>query len=75
MIKREPYRMLKAWLVENDISQSELADVLGTTPNYLNKKINGTGPDFRLSEVRKINTSLGIPINIFFNLKVPIKER
>lgn len=75
MAKRKPYRALKAWLIENDISQSELATTLGTTSNYVNKKINGTGPDFRLSEVRKANSDLGIPIDIFFTLKVPLKEQ
>lgn len=75
MESREPYRDLKGWLLSNGISQSEVASALGTTPNYLNKKINGHGPDFKLSEVRKINRIFGTPVDIFFKIKVPLKEQ
>lgn len=75
MAKRAPYLALKAWMIQNEVSQSELANKLGTTSNYINKKINGTGPDFRLSEVRKANKSLGVPIDIFFKIDVSIKEQ
>jgi transcriptional regulator with XRE-family HTH domain len=73
-MKREPYLGLKGWLSEHGVSQIELAKVLGTTSNYINKKINGTGPDFKLSEVRIINSQLGVPVELFFEIKVPIKE-
>ena len=48
MEHRKPYLELKGWMASHNISQVEMAKVLGTTPSYVNKKINGTGPDFRL---------------------------
>lgn len=69
------YRNLKGWLVARNISQSEVAELLGTTPNYVNKKLNGTGPDFRLSEARKLHSNFGAPMAYFFEVNVPIKER
>lgn len=75
MDKREPYFAFKGWLSSNGISQTEVANALKTSPNYLNKKINGYGPDFKLSEVRKINKVFGTPVDIFFKIKVPLKER
>lgn len=75
MEHRKPYLELKGWMAAHNITQVEMAKILGTTPNYVNKKINGTGPDFKLSEARKLATNLKIPIDIFFAVKVPIKER
>lgn len=69
------YGNLKGWLVARDISQAEVASLLGTTPNYVNKKLNGTGPDFRLSEARKLHESLGAPMAYFFEVSVPSSER
>lgn len=75
MERRKPYLELKGWMASHNISQVEMAKVLGTTPNYVNKKINGTGPDFKLSEARRLAATLKIPIDIFFAVKVPIKEQ
>lgn len=75
MKNRQPYLELKGWMASHDITQIKMAEVLGTTPSYVNKKINGTGPDFKLSEARKLATKLKIPIDIFFAVEVPIKER
>lgn len=69
------YRDLKGWLVARGISQNKVASFLGTTPNYVNKKLNGTGPDFRLSEARKLHTSFGVPMAYFFEVDVPFSER
>mgnify|MGYP005791346871 FL=1 len=74
MIKREPYFKLKGWMVEHSISQQDIADVLDTTANNVNKKINGTGPDFRLNEARKLVAKFHMPMSLFFDVKVPIKE-
>lgn len=74
MERRDTYNSLKGWMSEHDLTQVELAKALGTKPNYINKKINGTGPDFTLSEVREINRKFGIPIALFFEVKVPLKE-
>ena len=75
MEHRKPYLELKGWMASHNISQVEMAKVLGTTPSYVNKKINGTGPDFKLSEARKLAAKLKIPIDIFFAVKVTIKEQ
>lgn len=69
------YNDLKGWLVAHDIAQTTVASALGTTPNYVNKKLNGTGPDFRLSEARKMHESLGVPMAYFFEVSVPSKEQ
>ncbi|MBM6414019.1 helix-turn-helix domain-containing protein [Lacticaseibacillus paracasei] len=70
-MKNPGYGNLKGWLVARKISQSEVAKLLGTTPNYVNKKLNGTGPDFRMSEARKLHASFGVPMAYFFEVNVP----
>lgn len=75
MREREPYRKLKGWMIEHSISQQELADVLETTSNNINKKINGTGADFKLKEARKLVSKFQMPMSLFFEIKVPIRER
>ena len=55
MKKRIIYRQLKGWLVSNNISQKRVGEIIGTTANVVNKKINGTGSDFKLSEARALH--------------------
>lgn len=73
--QREPYSALKGWMVANEVSQSDFAKTLGTTRNYISKKINGLGPDFSLNQARILAKSYGFPIAYFFTIDVPIKER
>lgn len=75
MNKREPYFKLKGWMVEHSISQQDIANVLNTTPNNVNKKINGTGSDFRLNEARKLVSKFHMPMSLFFDVKVPLREQ
>lgn len=75
MKTREPYSSLKGWLVANKISQIKVAEVFETTPNVVNKKLNGTGTDFTLSEARELCNKFGIPADYFFNLFVPQKGK
>lgn len=75
MREREPYWELKGWMKSHDVTQSEIAEVLNTKANYVNKKINGTGPDFKLSEARLLSERLGVPLSLFFAVKVPLKEQ
>ena len=72
---REPYMELKGWLTEHNIRQSEIAEVLGTTGNVVNKKINGTGSDFTLLQARKLVKHFGMPGYIFFTVHDPLKEQ
>lgn len=74
MREREPYWELKGWMSSHGVSQSQIAKALGTNANYINKKINGTGPDFKLSEARTLSEQLGVPLSLFFTIKVPVKE-
>lgn len=61
-----PYTKLKAYLDEIGMKQSELAEVLNISPVALNQKLNGTGGDFSVSEVRSICLTLGISADEFF---------
>ncbi len=63
--KRAPYNELKGWMVANGISQHDFALSLGTTDNYINKKLNGTGPDFKLSEARFLSIKYKFPVVLF----------
>lgn len=60
-------RKLKSLLVENGISQKELAKNLGLTPQGLNRKLNGKST-FTIVEADKISIILKIkePNKIFF---------
>jgi len=64
--KHEPYRKLKALLVERNIPQSELASHLDKSPSGLNQNLNGTGGDFSLSDVRKTCDFLQISADDYF---------
>jgi len=74
MDRRPKYLGLKGWLVSNNITQEKVAKRLNTTPNYFNKKINGTGSDFKLSEARIMHEDFGVPMFYFFEIPVPLKE-
>lgn len=64
--KHEPYRKLKALLVERNITQGELASLLDKSPSGLNQNLNGTGGDFTLSDVRKVCEFLQISSDDYF---------
>ncbi|MDR9794065.1 helix-turn-helix domain-containing protein [Aeribacillus composti] len=61
-----PYTKFKAFLVENNISQSEVAKLLGKSKSALNQNINGTGGDFSLSEIRLICQHYNISADEYF---------
>ncbi|MGE7766630.1 helix-turn-helix domain-containing protein [Peribacillus sp. NPDC096540] len=73
--RHQPYRKIKAYLVENDISQKDLGVLLEKSQSAVNQKLNGTGGDFSLQEARIMSEKLGIPSAFFFEVIVPIKER
>lgn len=69
--RHSPYRKLKAFFVENNIKQSEVAELLGKSVSALNQNLNGTGGDFSLSEVRILCNLYGLSSDAFFiNQKV-----
>ena len=55
----------KAWLVENKISQSEVASVLGISRELTNAKINGR-EEFTLSQVKTLCEHYGLSADLFF---------
>lgn len=73
--RHRPYRKIKAFLVENNISQKQLGELLEKSQSAVNQKLNGTGGDFSLQEARIMAESLGIPNAYFFEMNVPEKER
>ncbi|WP_260769254.1 hypothetical protein [Oenococcus oeni] len=52
-------------MAEHGVKQVDVAQVLDTTGNYVNKKINGTGSDFTLYEARRLVRHFGMPGSIF----------
>ena len=72
---REPYREIKKFLIDRDIDQQTFGEVIGKNPSDINKRLNGTGADFSLSEARKLVDEFKIPFEYFFEPNVPISER
>ncbi|MCI1574707.1 MAG: helix-turn-helix domain-containing protein [Weizmannia coagulans] len=73
--RHRPYKKIKAFLVENGISQKELGRALNKSQSAINQKLNGTGGDFSLNEVRIMAMKYGIPTSYFFEGFVPKKEQ
>ena len=55
----------KAWLVENNIKQAEIASVLGISRELTNAKINGR-EEFTLAQVKTLCEHYKISADIFF---------
>ena len=55
----------KAWLVENGISQKDLAEFLGITVVAVNRKLNG-GEEFTIKQIRAICEKYHISADEFF---------
>lgn len=64
--RRSPYFKFRAFLDEQEIKQVEVAAMLGINRATLNQKINGTGGDFSVVEVRKICEYYKISADEFF---------
>lgn len=54
----------KAWLVNNGISQTELAKLLGVSFTAVNAKVNGRS-QWTLPQVKKICTKYNLSADIF----------
>lgn len=69
--RHEPYTKFKAYLDEKKIRQYEVAELIGKSKTALNQKLNGTGGDFSLTEIRIICNKFKISCDDFFiNQKV-----
>lgn len=64
--RHAPYNKLKFYLKEHDILQEKFAKDLGISPSAFNQKLNGTGGDFSMKEVRAICKKLNISADDFF---------
>lgn len=67
MLQRATYNKFKGFLVENGIQQKEVAKLLNISVPTFNKKLNGTGSDFSIQDVKKICSRYNIKAEIFFN--------
>lgn len=70
--RHQPYRKIKAFLVENNISQKQLGTLINKSQSAVNQKLNGTGGDFTLHEARLLSQHFGIPRTYFFEINVPL---
>ena len=61
-----PYTKFKAFLIENGISQSEVAKLLGKSTSALNQNINGTGGYVSLTEIRLLCQHNSISADEYF---------
>lgn len=60
------YLKLKAWLVENNIKQTEVAELLQIGRSAFNSKLNRNNADFNLDEVRAICRKYNLDANKYF---------
>lgn len=61
-----PYTKFMAWMKENDVKPKDLYELLGLTKGQLSKRLNGTGADFTVAEVRTICLHYGISADDYF---------
>jgi transcriptional regulator with XRE-family HTH domain len=64
--RHTPYSKFKAFLVENNINQRDVAMLLKKSLSALNQNLNGTGGDFSLKEVRIICKQFNISADDYF---------
>lgn len=64
--KRRPYSEFKQYLSDNGIPQSDVGKIIGVKAPAINQKINGTGGDFTVEEVKKICTHYEISAQKYF---------
>lgn len=66
MLRHNPYTKFMAWMKEHDVTAKEIAALLNHSRGAISKKLNGTGADFTLSEVRKICLEYSISADDYF---------
>lgn len=67
--KNRGYSKLKGYFVEKDISQQEVAELLGINRSTLNSKLNRNKADFTMEEARLIASKYNLDMNKFFWFK------
>lgn len=67
-VRRRPiYLKLKAFFVEHNISQAEVAALIEVTRSTFNQKLNGLGADFTLEEARVICDKYHLNLDEYFS--------
>lgn len=64
--KRPPYKGFMAWMLVNDVSRKDIIELLSLSDSTLSHRLNGTGADFSIEEVRKLIATYGDSISKFF---------
>jgi transcriptional regulator with XRE-family HTH domain len=64
----------KGWMAENNIKQSELAELLGLSIQSINLKVNGK-QDFTLPQISVICGKYGISADIFLPKELRYSNR
>ena len=64
--KRPPYNEFMAWMLLNEVNRNDLKNLLGLTDSTLSHRLNGTGADFSLDEIRMLVEHFGIEVSKFF---------
>lgn len=67
--RRPPYLKFKGWMVTNGIGNQEMANFLDISESSLSQRINGSGPDFTIDEIRKIVNKYGVTLLDYFYLQ------
>ena len=64
--RRPAYLKLKAFFVEHNIKQAEVADLINVARCTFNQKLNGLGADFTLEEARAICEKYHLRMDEYF---------
>lgn len=65
--RRPPYKEFRAWMLMHEVKSKDLADLLDISEVMVSQRLNGTGSDFRLEEIRTMVDEYGEEIiNLFF---------
>ena len=64
--RHKPYSKFKAYMDERNITQAQLAEIVGKSKTAINQNLNGTGGDLSLIDVRKICLEFNISSDDFF---------
>lgn len=60
-----PYTKFKAWMVENDVKQRDLAKILNLSISAISDRLNGK-TDFTMEQVREICNYYKISSDVYF---------
>ena len=66
ILSEKPYYKFKAFLVQNNIKQKEVAKMLGITNSTLSTKLNRNGTDFTIKQIRTLCKEFNISADEFF---------